>query len=184
MATDTICTEVNRRYIERMEKIYLLQEGGQLRAARGSLVEDLVRDCCELVGLEFRKGTQDMQTLTIGQFSKKHQVDGHIYKNNVPVVFSESKAYLDSCYYVRAVEDCKLMKLRHPTVPCIVVALENALADDAFAFTNAVNPGACSDVFYICDGKRSSGRPLYRREFAKPLQMAALSRLVEYLRSL
>jgi len=178
-----ICNEVIRRYEARMEPIYSLSDGGQIRAARGDLVEDVVRDCCELVGLEWRKGTRDMQTIVVGEFSKNHQVDGHIYKNGVPAVFSESKSYLDSCYYVRAVDDFKLMKLRHPTVPCIVVALEKGGADDAFAFTNAVNVGACSSVFYLCDGKRSSSRPMYQREFAKPIQPAKLEALVRYLQS-
>jgi hypothetical protein len=178
-----ICAEVTRRYTARMDPIYDLHDGGKIRAARGNLVEDLVRDCCELVGLEWRKGTQDLQTIVVGEFSKNHQVDGHIYKNGAPAVFIESKAYLDSCYYVRAVEDFKLMKLRYPTVPCVVVALEKGGSDDAFAFTNAVNVGACSSVVYLCDGKRSSSRPMYQREFAKPIQQAKLEALVRYLQS-
>lgn len=173
-------TEVHRRYADRMEHIYTLTEGGELRAARGNLVEDLVQDCCNLLGLEARTGTKDKQTLTVGPHSKEHQVDRHVYRNGVPVLFIECKAYLDSCYYVRACDDFTLMKLRHPNVPCIVVALENSMADDSKAFTDATHEGACSQVFYLCAGKRSSTRPLYHREHQKPI---AVDALLAYLQS-
>lgn len=178
--TLNICEEVVRRYEGRMEPIYGMSEGGEIRAARGELVELIVKDCCELVGLQHRKGTSDMQTITVGDFSKKHQVDGHIYKENTPVLFVEAKAYLDSCYYERACNDARIMKFTHPAVPVIVVALENSLADSAMAFSSAVFNGAVNQVFYLCSGKRSSMKPLYKRCHRKPIQVLAL---VQYLQS-
>ena len=121
-----------------------------------------------------------MQTVTVGPYSKDHQVDRHVYRNGVPVLFIECKAYLDACYYTRACDDFKVMRLRHPHVPCIVVALENSIADSAKAFTDAVSDGVCSQVFYLCEGKRSSTRPLYQREYEKPISVEAL---LAYLQS-
>jgi hypothetical protein len=97
------------------------------------------------------------------------------------VLFVEAKAYLDSCYYERACHDFKLMKMTHPDVPCIVVSLENSIADNTFAFTNKVFDDVCSKVFFLCAGKRCSTKPLYQQEFQKTIDPEGL---VTYLLSL
>ena len=116
-------SSVLKRYAQRLESIYCLKDGGELRAARGELVESLVKECCELVGLDYRKGTSDFQTISVKGYTKKHQVDGHVYKNGKLILIIEAKSYLDLCYYERACHDFKVMKLKHPSVPCILVSL-------------------------------------------------------------
>jgi hypothetical protein len=173
-----ICQEVERRYDERMERIYTLKEGGELRAARGELVEKLFQDCCELIGFEHRKGGVDKQKIVLREHSKQHQVDGHVYNHSRLVMFSECKAYLDACYYERACNDFRIMKIKYPDLPCIVVSLENSLADDARVFTDTVFDYSCNQIFFLCEGKRSSSKPLYKREYTKKLNVQPL---VEYL---
>lgn len=176
--------EIIRRYNERMEPIYAMSGGGELRAARGDLVEALVKDVCELVaGVEWRKGTTDLQTIRVDTFEKKHQVDAHVYKDGKLVLVVEAKAYLDSCYYERACHDFTVMRLSHPDVRCIVVALEDSLKEETKKFTDCVFRNVCDKVFFLCDGKRSSSRPLYRPEFRKDLRPEQVKSLLEYLQS-
>jgi hypothetical protein len=167
-----------------MEDIYNMTDGGEIRAARGALVETLVRECVEAVGLVAKKGTSDKQTIRVGQHSKEHQVDVHVYKETTPVVFVECKAYLDSCYLARAVDDFRLLHIAYPNMPCIVVALENSVAEDAVVFSEAANPSQCTRIFYLLEGKRSSSRPVYKREFSKSINPLKLRELLEFLQSL
>ena len=129
-----------------------------------------------------------MQTITIMSngkvYSQKHQVDRHLYVNNKLVAVVECKAYLDACYYVRACSDFKRMKKLHPNVKSYVFALENSISDESVVFTDADYDNSCDGVFYMCTGKRSSSKPIYKKEFAKVIQQESLTSFVEQLRTL
>jgi len=164
------------------------ETGGKVRAGRGNLVESMVDMICKSLNIECRVGTSDMQTITIMSngkvYSQKHQVDRHLYVDNKLVAVVECKAYLDSCYYVRACSDFKRMKKLHPNVKSYVFALENSISDESVVFTDADYDNSCDGVFYMCTGKRSSSKPIYKKEFAKVIQQESLSSFVQQLRTL
>jgi hypothetical protein len=95
--------------------------GGEMRANRGSDIEKFVRSIIKKTGellnidLIAKCGNEDKKDLAINlpdgrKIIKQHQVDVHIYLNGAFIAVIECKAYLDSCYYVRACDDFKLFK--------------------------------------------------------------------------
>lgn len=175
-------------YNTSMDSLETIEGGGELRAARGDSTEHIIDIVCTYLrdhglNVESRVGKKDLQTITLRGVSKEHQVDRHIYYEGRLVLVIEVKAYLDSCYYERACNDFRVMRLGHPTVGTVVLALENAVADDAVVFTNAVFDDVCGAICYLCKGKRTSSRPMYRKEFRKPIQREAVKALVELVYS-
>ena len=165
-----------------------VQEGGAIRGARGTLVETMIDLICADLGIESRIGTNDTQPIVLTrngkEFRCEHQVDRHLYVKGRLVAIVECKAYLDSCYYVRASSDFKRMKLLHPSIKAFVLALENSISEDAVVFTDADYDNVCDGIFYMCDGKRSSSKPIYKKQFAKSLHRAQFDAFVTALRTL
>ena len=161
--------------------------GGKLRAERGDITEGIVDIVCNFLknelnmNVECRVGDNDKQTINCQGYSKLHQVDRHIYLNGLLKLVIECKAYLDSCYYGRACQDFKRMRLAHKDVKTAVLALENSIADDTFAFTNAEFDDVCDKVSYLCMGKRSSTKPMYEKRYRKDLQIEDVSDFVEFV---
>ena len=170
------------------EALEHVQEGGAIRGSRGTLVENMIDIICHSLGIEVRIGTSDLQTITImhkdREYRCEHQVDRHLYAKGKLIAIVECKAYLDSCYYVRASSDFKRMKMAHPSVKAFVFALENSISENALVFTDADFDNSCDGIFYMCDGKRSSSKPIYKKEFAKPLNRKSFDAFVTTLRTL
>jgi hypothetical protein len=162
--------------------------GGAIRSGRGELVEGMIDIICQDIGLLSKKGTTDMQTITINRagkvFSLEHQVDRHIYKGDTLIAIVECKAYLDSCYYVRACSDFKRMKIAHPDIKCYIFALENSISESSKVFTDVETDDVCDGVFYMCDGKRSSSKPIYKKEFYKTINETSFNAFVDTMKSL
>ena len=162
--------------------------GGAIRSARGELVEGMIDIICESIGLTAKKGTTDMQTVTIERggkvFNLQHQVDRHIYRDDKLVAIVECKAYLDSCYYVRACSDFKRMKIAHPDIRCFVFALENSISEESKVFTDVETDDVCDGVFYMCDGKRSSSKPIYEKKYYKAINPDKFAEFISTMQSL
>lgn len=164
------------------------ETGGKIRAGRGNIVETMVDMICKSLGIECRVGTSDLQRISIvsngKEYSQEHQVDRHLYVGGRLIAVVECKAYLDSCYYVRACSDFKRMKKLHPNIKSYVFALENSISDEAVVFTDVDYDKSCDGIFYMCTGKRSSSKPIYKKEFAKVIRPESLASFVEQLRTL
>ena len=185
---DELYSAIVLHYNTDMDALETVSGGGELRAARGDSTEQIVDIVCRYLrdhglNVESRVGKKDLQTITLCGVSKEHQVDRHVYYDGRLVLAIEVKSYLDSCYYERACRDFQYMRFRHPSVGTVVLALENAVADDAVVFENAASNNVCGAICYLCKGKRSSARPMYRKEFRKPIQREAVKALVELVYS-
>jgi hypothetical protein len=201
MSTPTIFNEVIAHYKAKMESLYVMQEemlkqpkeqqealGGKLREARGSLVEGIIDVICAKLGIESRVGDNDLQVIRVEAdgvvHTMEHQVDRHLYHGGKLIAVVECKAYLDACMYVRACSDFKRMKKLHPTIKSFLFALEDSQAAKAKAFTDVDFDNVCDGIFHMCDGKRSSARPLYTRQFAKEIVQAKFEAFVNALKAL
>ena len=166
--------------------------GGEMREKRGSDIETFVRTTINKVGeilnidLHARCGIDDTKDLIIDlqngrNLTKRHQVDVHIYMNGVFVAVIECKAYLDSCYYVRACDDFNLFKKFDYNVKYCIFALENAIAEDTKIFTDFVNEYICDEIFYIFDGNRTSSKPVYDINHKKSINKNVLAKFIDFI---
>ena len=166
--------------------------GGEMREKRGSDIETFVRTTINKVGetlnidLHARCGNDDKKDLIIDlpdgkKLTKQHQVDVHIYKNGVFVAVIECKAYLDSCYYVRACDDFKMFKKFDYSVKNCIFTLENAIAEDTKIFTDFINEYICDEIFYILDGKRTSSKPVYDMKHKKTINVNVLTKFIDFI---
>ena len=166
--------------------------GGQMREKRGADIELFVRTTINKIGeilnidLRARCGNDDKKDLIINlpngkKLTKQHQVDVHIYVNGVFVAVIECKAYLDSCYYVRACDDFKMFKKFDYIVNNYIFTLENAISEDTKLFTDFMNEYICDDIFYILEGKRTSSKPVYDSKFKKNINKKELTKFINFI---
>lgn len=152
--------------------------GGKMREDRGDSIEELVRKTIDKiasethVNLTCKKGSSDKKILTLTSpdgtiLTDEHQVDVHVYLNGKLIAVIECKAYLDSCYYVRACSDFNKFKKFGYNVKTLIFALEDGISKDKKMFTDHLTDNACDRIFYILDGKRSSSKPIYDRRYLK-----------------
>lgn len=165
--------------------------GGKMRGSRGEEIERFVRyavctigETCEM-NVRAVKGDKDKKILSIdrddGALTKAHQVDVHVYKDDRFVMAIECKAYLDSCYYVRACDDFRLFDKFGYDLKKYVFAMENSIDANTKAFTDIVTDNTCDDIFYMLEGKRVSSKPVYNEKHRKPVSEAMLERFVRAL---
>jgi hypothetical protein len=165
--------------------------GGKMRQKRGYDIETFVRATINRIGkilkidLQAKRGIDDKKDLIINlpdgkKLTKQHQVDVHIYMNDVFVAVIECKAYLDSCYYVRACDDFKLFKKFDYKVKNYIFTLENAIAEDTKVFINFINEYICDEIFYILDGKRTSN-PVYYMKHKKTVNKNVLTKFIDFI---
>lgn len=166
--------------------------GGEMREKRGSDIETFVRTTINKIGeilnidLHARCGNDDKKDLIINlpdgkKLTKQHQVDVHIYMNGTFVAVIECKAYLDSCYYVRACDDFKMFKKFDYNVKNYIFTLENAIGEDTKLFTDFINEYICDNIFYILDGKRTSSKPVYDIKHKKPINKNELTKFINFI---
>jgi len=167
---------------------------GQMRANRGDDIENYVKYIINLfsklfnINIKCIKGNNDKKELIIKNnkkiIKKNHQVDIHIYKNNKFIAVIECKAYLDSCYYVRACDDFKLFKKFNYNIKNYIFALENSIDDNTKIFTDIITDNICDDIFYILDGKRKSSKPIYDIKYKKIINKTKLNYFIKSLKKL
>jgi len=164
--------------------------GGKMRGARGCGVEDFAIKVIDRVASELKinliakKGETDKKKLSFPEdntVSKDHQVDIHIYLNDTFIAVIECKAYLDSCYYVRACNDFELFKRFGYDIKSVVLSLENCISENDKKFTDYAKQNVCDGVFYILDGKRSSNKPIYQSKYRKPVNQEKLMKFIDFI---
>lgn len=168
-----IIDKIDSFYESQLNKIskYAKQNntGGKIRQAMGDLGEDL----SALAWMEIAKIYSDIEKPTKPKKGEKNQikcvnkngneffahVDKHCYINGKFILAIEAKSYLDSCYYYRASNDFRLLKLYFDKkLICIVVSIEDAAKEESKKFIEDEN---CVDkTFILTDGKRSSAKPI------------------------
>lgn len=164
--------------------------GGKMREARGSGIEEYVIRVLTKLAVELqiplvaKKGKYDKKQLRVptSDIVKEHQVDVHVYLNNKFIMVIECKAYLDSCYYVRACDDFNLFKKFNYDVKHVIFTLENSIDPSTKKFTDFVHDNVCDNVFYMLDGKRSSNKPIYEREHKKDVNKKNVRNFIEYIK--
>jgi hypothetical protein len=164
--------------------------GGKMRECRGTGIEDLVIKIIQRIAsrlqidLVAKKGKFDKKKLVVPEnhlIHKLHQVDVHVYLNRSLVAVVECKSYLDSCYYVRACEDFELFKKFGYPVKTVIFSLEDSMDEKTKQFTDFWKNNVCDEVFYMLDGKRSSSKPIYRRQYTKEPREEKMMRFVSFL---
>jgi hypothetical protein len=168
--------------------------GGQMRNDRGEDIETFCKKVIQMFGDLYKvnvyavKGTDDNKELVLNQndqiIKKSHQVDIHIYKDNIFVAVIECKSYLDSCYYVRACDDFRLFKKFGYNIKNYIFSLENSIDENTKLFTDVVTDYVCNDIFYILDEKRSSAKPIYNTKYKKSINKDKLLYFMKTIQTL
>jgi hypothetical protein len=110
----------------------------------------------------------------------KFQVDRHLYVDDKLVALGECKAYLDRCFMERASSDFSRIKNGVKEKPkTFILALEDAVGKTAFQYY--MDEGHIDNVFYLCDGKRSPIKPIWRSEFYKPINEKKLDQFITFV---
>lgn len=164
--------------------------GGKIRQAMGNLGENLSKfiwiEISKLykdisIPVEPKKGEDDQKECKNdkGNIYKAH-VDKHCYIGDKFILAIESKSYLDSCYCLRASDDFRLLKKYFdPKLICIVVSIEDAAKESSRKFIE--DEGWIDAIFILADGKRTSAKPIWKKDFFKKLNKEKVIRLFEYL---
>ena len=166
--------------------------GGKMRWDRGDYIEKFVNFVVNMFNSEYNvnvyavKGTTDKKELILSgtKIKKKHQVDIHIYKNDIFIAVIECKAYLDSCYYTRACDDFKLFKKFGYDIKKYIFALEDSIKKETKIFTDYIFDNICDDIFYMLDGKRTSNKPIYDKKHKKKINKEKLTYFIKSLQKL
>jgi hypothetical protein len=164
---------------------------GKMRSSRGNDIETFVSETINIFGRIFNKnlvaikGASDKKALTLTvngkEITKYHQVDIHVYLDNRFIAIIECKAYLDSCYYVRACDDFKLFRKFGYSIKNYIFTLENSIDDETKHFTDHVSDYICDEVFCMLDGKRSPSKPIYDSQFKKIINANNLTHFIDTL---
>lgn len=165
--------------------------GGKMREDRGCDLENFVRNTINYIGIEYKinliakNGNYDKKILQINtngkNIKKNHQVDIHIYLDDNFIGVIECKAYLDSCYYVRACDDFKLFKKFDYNIKNFIFTLENSIDSDTKDFTDYITDNICDNIFYMLNGKRSSKKPIYDDKYKKSINMTYFTNFIDQI---
>ncbi len=189
-----VMNKINFFYEGRLNKISKYANrnnaGGKIRQAMGDLGEDL----SALAWIEIAKIYSDIEKSTKPKKGEKDQVkcvnkkgnkfyahvDKHCYINGEFISAIEAKSYLDFCYYFRASNDFRLLKMYFDKkLICIVVSIENAIKEESKKFIE--DEKWVDKTFILTDGKRSSAKPIWKKEFRKKLNPDKVKNFVEFL---
>lgn len=166
--------------------------GGKMRSDRGKHIENFVKNVVNMFSTEYCvnvravKGKDDKKELKIPgtEIKKSHQVDIHIYKDDIFIAVIECKSYLDSCYYIRACDDFTLFKKFGYNIKKYIFTLEDSIKEETKLFTDYETDNVCDDIFYMLDGKRTSTKPIYDKEHKKNINKEKLIYFIKSLQKL
>lgn len=103
---------------------------------------------------------------------KEGEIKGHV----------ECKSYLDLTFLERAEWNSREMTINGIQQPKIILALENSVKDASKDYVLA--GGYIDKIFYLCQGKRSSNKPIYKKEFYKDIDSELFNTFYTYLKKL
>jgi hypothetical protein len=175
-----------------MEKWHNIEDtqftGGKMRASRGDSIESFVEYAINYIGIQLnvdliaKRGFKDKKKLITNfnnvEICKQHQVDIHIYLSGNFIGVVECKAYLDSCYYVRAMDDFKLFQKFGYKVKNIIFTLEDGMSKNTKTFIDFMNEDIQLTLLYLTDGKRVSSKPIYKSQFKKEINIEILKKFI------
>lgn len=189
MNKEYIITEVEKIYNNAMYKANSVYEssknaGGKVRQINGDLVEKIFTKVVELtfklnnteIAITGKKQDSERIDSKNGGFINV-SVDVHVKSEKVNF-FAECKTYLDKCYLDRASSDLKHFKKNTKNI-CLIISLENAVAKNAETYF--LDEGYVDRIFYLVDGKRSSSKPIWKKEHFKPLNKDKVFELVNFI---
>ena len=161
------------------------KSGGEIRGARGLLVENLVADCWESLGPEYKVVSQGKHAISFkGNKLMEIGCDVDCYKNEELVCIVECKSYLDKPYLERAMTDFGYLE-EVTKVPKIVVTLENAINKNTYEFIVHRNQDINFNGMYtLCLGKRSAEKPIYIQEYFKYIDEELFKNLMDFFKRL
>jgi len=156
--------------------------GGKVRQTNGDLVENIFRKIVKIVAeqlnVEVRITGKKEDSVRI--FSKNGYIDASVdvhILSKTKNIFAECKTYLDKCYLDRASSDLEHFKSSNNRNLCIVVSLENAVSKTAESYF--LDKGYIDKIFYLVDGKRSSAKPIWKKEHFKRINLSVLDELID-----
>ncbi len=160
--------------------------GGKIRANNAKLVESLA----ELIWKTETQGSVRKESYTISnpQGDKlDFSVDKHCYSINGELkLVLECKTYLDRCFLSRADHDMNMIKSslakNNRGVEFSILALENACAESALEFYKGWDN--IDDIFFLLDGRRTSNKPIWDKDYRKPINIQSLDRFIDYVEKL
>jgi hypothetical protein len=186
---EMIVTEIEGMYNDAMSsanKIYEESEngGGKVRQSNGDLVERMFKRIaylvCNMNGFNSVKITGKKEdSIRITSKSGGYidaSVDVHAIVPETVSFFAECKTYLDKCYLDRASSDLKHFKKPGTKNVCFIISLENAVSKSSEAYF--LDEGYIDNIFYLVDGKRSSAKPIWKKDHFKPLNKSKVMELI------
>jgi len=164
--------------------------GGKIRQAMGDLGETLCTLSWSLIAELYKdiekpiapKKGEDDKIRCINKKGHEYfaHVDRHCYINKNFVLAIEAKSYLDACYCARASSDFRLLKMYfNKGLLCIVISIEDAIKESSKNFIE--DEEWVDKIFILTDGKRSSSRPIWKKEFRKKLNPKKVELLIKFL---
>jgi len=115
-------------------------------------------------------------------YTLKFQVDRHLYTNELKGL-CECKSYLDRCFMERASSDFGRIKNGISENPkTFILALEDAVGKNGFNYY--MDEGNIDNVFFLCDGKRSPKKPIWKDEFKKSINESKLEKFIEFIKNI
>jgi len=155
-------------------------DGGKIRGKRGKIVETIVSSLWCSKGDD---ATSSHGKYRVSNRAGTHEIEMHLdcslFRGDTLVGMVECKAYLDLCYLERADWNASHLKRANIACPMAVVALEQALADESASFV--LGDGNIDSIFYLCDGRRSAARPMYKAQWFKPISEDRFSSLNSWM---
>jgi len=192
---NSVCKKVNNLYTKTMKEIDSISHapnvGGRIRYMNGALGEKLSETAWAAVGshyanlygfkFETLKGDErKIECTNENGNAIQMQVDRHQYIDGDLIHIEECKAYLDRCYLIRASDDCRMIrKYTKSNISSSVLAIENSVKKESYDFI--MDEGHIGSVSFLTDGKRSSTKPIWKKENHKPLNH---KKLKEYVQSI
>jgi hypothetical protein len=158
-------------------------EMGMVRSTMKEVVEGLLDLIWKTeIGGESKKN-DFIESVSKSGYSLKFQVDRHLYHTDGTMAkIGECKAYLDRCFMERASSDFgRILNGVQSKPTTFILALENSVSDKAYEYY--MDEGNIHKVFYLCDGKRSSTKPIWRNPHYKPINETKLQDFVDFIRN-
>ena len=106
-------------------------------------------------------------------------VDWHLFIDNELVLTVECKSYLDKCYLQRAESEFRSIKEHSKNVKTLIVSGELGVGESTLGYFMAL--GTVDKSLYLCDGKRSSMKPVWKEEFFKHINRDSLESVIDYI---
>ena len=158
-------------------------EMGMVRSTMKEVVEGLLDLIWKTeIGGESKKN-DFIESVSKSGYTLKFQVDRHLYHTDGTMAkIGECKAYLDRCFMERASSDFgRILNGVQSKPTTFILALENSVSDKAYEYY--MDEGSIHKVFYLCDGKRSSTKPIWRNPHYKPINETKLQDFVDFIRN-